>query len=194
MNGIRKENDNVALFDLDGTLCDYDSAMLKSMNAIRAPSEPEIKHVPQDGIPPFMQARIDLICADELWWENMPPLAAGFDILMVARDLGYRPMILTQGPKRNPYAWSGKKRWVDRNIGVNVDITITRDKGLVYGKVMVDDYPKYILRWLQWRKNGLVIMPPNEGNKDFKHPQVIRYDCSEKLPEIHEAMKKRLSK
>jgi len=53
-------------------------------------------------------------------------------------------MILTQGPKKNPASWSGKKKWIDKNLGQDVDITITRDKGLVYGKVLVDDYPGYI--------------------------------------------------
>lgn len=68
-----------------------------------------------------------------------------------------------------------------------MDITITRDKGLVYGKVLVDDYPGYIERWLKWRKNGLVIMPASKSNKDFKHEQVIRYDGSN-LEEVSLAM------
>jgi hypothetical protein len=85
-------------------------------------------------------------------------------------------MVLTQGPRRNANAWTGKKLWIDKNLGQDVDITITRDKGLVYGKVLVDDFPEYIERWLEWRPRGLVIMPVNESNINFKHPQVIRYD------------------
>ena len=98
-------------------------------------------------------------------------------------------MILTQGPKKNPASWSGKKKWIDKNLGQDVDITITRDKGLVYGKVLVDDYPGYIEKWLQWRERGLVIMPANELNKYFVHPQVIRYDGTN-LNEIAIAMEK----
>jgi hypothetical protein len=96
-------------------------------------------------------------------------------------------MILTQGPKRNAFAWSGKKMWIDKELGEAVDITITRDKGLVYGKVLVDDYPAYIERWLRWRPRGLAIMPANDANKAFSHPQVIRYDGTN-LAEIRAAM------
>jgi phosphoglycolate phosphatase-like HAD superfamily hydrolase len=186
-------NDNVALFDLDGTLCDYDSAMVKSLNSIRAPSEPELIRPPHDNLQPYMQARIDLICADELWWENLPKFELGFKVLAIAEFLKYRPMILTQGPKRNPYAWSGKKKWIDKYLGNTMDVTITRDKGLVYGKMLVDDFPRYIKRWLEWRKNGLVIMPANEGNKNFKHDQVIRFDGTNE-DEVFQAMNKRISK
>jgi hypothetical protein len=51
-------------------------------------------------------------------------------------------VILTQGPRRNANAWTGKKLWIDRNLGPDTDVTITRDKGLVYGKVLVDDLMK----------------------------------------------------
>jgi hypothetical protein len=44
-------------------------------------------------------------------------------------------MILTQGPRKNPASWAGKKKCIDRHLGQDADITITRDKGLVYGKV-----------------------------------------------------------
>lgn len=106
--------------------------------------------------------------------------------------MGYRVMILTQGPRRNTSAWSGKKRWIDENLGEDTDITITRDKGLVYGKVLVDDYPPYIERWLAWRKNGLVIMPANASNGSYNHRQVIRYD-GKNLREVRIAMQARLN-
>jgi hypothetical protein len=67
---------------------------------------------------------------------------------------------------------------------------LTRDKGLVYGTVLVEDYPKYIKRWLKWRKRGLVIMPANEFNGSLRHPQVIRYDGGN-LKDVREAMRKR---
>jgi 5'-nucleotidase len=98
-------------------------------------------------------------------------------------------MILTQGPKRNPESWAGKKKWIDKHLGRDTDITITRDKGLVYGKVLVDDSLEYAERWLNWRERGLVIMPSNESNKNYIHPQVIRYDGTNS-GRISEAMKR----
>ena len=53
----------------------------------------------------------------------------------------------------------------------------------------MDDYPDYALRWLEWRKRGLVIMPAHEYNKDFKHPNVIRY-TGENLEEVKRGLEK----
>ena len=52
---------------------------------------------------------------------------------------------------------------------------MTEDKGLVYGKVLFDDWPEYITSWLEYRPRGLVIMPNHPHNQGFKHPNVIRY-------------------
>jgi FMN phosphatase YigB (HAD superfamily) len=169
-------NEKIALFDMDGTLCDYELGLEESMAKLRSPSEPPYSGVPRDNAPAYLKARADLIRLDPEWWANLPRFKLGFDIWDLVEKLGYRKMILTQGPKRNPNAWTGKKLWIDRNLGQNVDITITRDKGLVYGKVLVDDWPEYIERWLEWRPRGFVVMPANETNKKFMHPQVIRYD------------------
>ena len=69
----------------------------------------------------------------------------------------------------------------------DADIAITRDKGLVYGTVLIDDYPEYIKRWLEWRPRSLVVMPQHDYNKGFTHPQVIIYDNTN-LAEVKEAM------
>ena len=188
-------NENVALFDMDGTLCDYETALIRDLNKMRSPEEPEIKLVPGDRAPSWMHERMNAIRASQDWWEYLPELYLGMNVYRFAEAVGYRPMILTQGPKRNPEAWAGKKRWIDKNLGRDVDITITRDKGLVYGKVLVDDFPKYITRWLEWRPRGLVIMPASEHNKDFKHPQVIRYTaCGNEDEHILDELEKRLGK
>jgi hypothetical protein len=51
-------------------------------------------------------------------------------------------------------------------------ITITMDKSLTYGRVLVDDYPDYALGWLEHRPRGLVIMPKSEACKGFSHNNV----------------------
>ena len=117
----------------------------------------------------------------------MPKFKLGWDILEIVKSLGFKIMILTQAPRKNPNAWSGKKICIDKHFGEDFDVTLTRNKGLVYGKILVDDFPGYIEKWLEWRKRGLVIMPANESNKDFKNPQVIRYDGTN-LDEVKKAV------
>lgn len=182
------EVSSVALFDMDGTLCDYDRGLFLAMESLRSPVEPVCKLPILDSSPAHLRKRADMIRSSSSWWETLPRLKLGWDILKVANELGYNIMILTQGPRRNPESWAGKKRWIDKHLGEDTDITITRDKSLVYGKVLVDDFPPYIQKWLSWRDRGLVIMPANEGNKNFRHPQVIRYDGTN-ISEVRKAMK-----
>jgi 5'-nucleotidase len=182
------EINSVALFDMDGTLCDYDKGLSEAMESLRSPVEPVCRLPILDSSPLHLRKRADMIRSSSSWWEKLPRFELGWDILKVAHELGYKVMILTQGPRKNPESWAGKKRWIDKNLGEDTDITITRDKSLVYGKVLVDDFPGYIEKWLSWRERGLVIMPANEGNKNFKHPQVIRYDGTN-LNEVRRAMK-----
>lgn len=180
--------EDIALFDMDGTLCDYNKGLFEELEKLRSPNEPKFNPPIRDNVPDYIKARADLIRKSEDWWVNLPKLQLGFDILKIASEIGYKIMILTAGPRKNPNSWSGKKRWIDKNLGEDVEITITRDKGLVYGKIIVDDYPGYISRWLEWRPRGLVIMPLNEENKNFQHPQVRSYNGSN-LEEIKKYMK-----
>ena len=181
------EIEPIALFDMDGTLCDYEKGLSEALNSIKSPNEPNFKGHIRDGAPEYLKARADLIRASSSWWETLPKFQLGWDILSVAKSLEFDIMILTQGPRRNPESWSGKKKWIDKHLGPDMDITITRDKGLVYGRVLVDDYPEYAERWLSWRDRGLVIMPANEENKKYENPRVIRYNGNN-LDQVKRAM------
>lgn len=169
------DTDAVALLDMDNTICDYDLAMQRDLDAMRAPNEPEYKIGFHKRHPDYIFARMEVIKSRGEWWENLPRFELGFDILYILKKLGFYISILTQGPKENAVAWSHKLLWCAKNVP-ELDVTITRRKGIVYGKVLVDDYPQYIEQWLEHRPRGLVIMPAHEWNKDFTHPHVIRYD------------------
>jgi len=180
--------ENVALFDMDGTLCDYDGALLGSLNRIRGPGEQVLDELNREDEPEYILERRKLITGSKSWWANLPRFQLGWDVLGLARDLEYRIMVLTQGPRAVSEAWSGKKEWIDSHLG-DVDVTITRDKGLVYGKVLVDDFPEYMDRWLEHRPRGLGIMPAHRSNSGYLHPNVVRYDGSN-LSEVKCALTK----
>ena len=74
-----------------------------------------------------------------------------------------------------------------RRDTMNIDI-VGRDKGGTYGRVLVDDYPKYLADWLKHRQRGLAIMPAHSYNEGFTHPNVIRYDGTNKA-EVYDALR-----
>ncbi len=179
----------IALFDMDGTICDYVGSIKKELKKLNAPDEEFIDpfKIKDDPYYDYLWHRMDLIKADESWWENLPKYKLGFDIFKLTTKLGFYNEILTQAPKSNPAALAGKLKWIQKNINNHIDFTMTRNKSRHYGKVLVDDFPGFILSWLEHRPRGLAIMPLNEYNKDFKHEQVLVYNGSN-LKEIEEAL------
>jgi 5'-nucleotidase len=178
----------VFLFDLDGSLADYDGMLLADLERMRSPGEPAVVEVRKAFGQPHLRARIDAVTARPGWWAGLPPLEAGMDVYRLAREMGFDCQVLTKGPKYQPRAWAEKVEWCQRQLGPDVNVHVVSDKGLVYGVALYDDYPRYAEAWLEHRPRGLVVMPANAGNQDFRHPNVIRYD-STNLPEVERAMR-----
>lgn len=174
---MTKPGENIALFDLDGSLADYEGAMSKDLNLIRGPDEP-LYPVFMNDKPEYLKRRSALIRKTPGWWENLPVIQTGLYVLLEAPNLGYEAHVLTKGPDSADNAWTEKVRWCKKNLPESVKVTITQDKGLVYGKILFDDFPEYVSRWLEWRPRGLVIMPADSNNESFSHPNVLRYDGS----------------
>lgn len=181
-----RPKEDVALFDMDGTLFDHNAALDKDLAKLRSPEEPIYTAPIKPDYPQYIKERTYLIRESEEWWAKLPKFKLGWDVLKEARNLEFKIMILTQGPKYAPRAWSGKMICLAKHLP-GVDVTMTRDKGLVYGRIFVDDYPPYAERWLSNRPRGLVVMPANKENESYKHPQVIRYDGTN-LPEVIKRM------
>ena len=169
-----RPNNAVALLDMDGTITDLEGGLKMELERMRSPMEPDLIAFSRKS-PVWLQARIDLIMSRAEWWEGLPELTLGFEILAELRRLDFQVMILTQGPRDKPHAWMAKARWCQAHVP-DLPITMTRDKSLVYGRVLVDDYPGYVDAWLDSRPRGVVIMPANIGNKDYKRRGVLRYD------------------
>jgi FMN phosphatase YigB (HAD superfamily) len=188
---VEPVSEKVALFDLDGTLADFDGAMVVGLNALAAPGE-RIHTMPyeQDELP-HMATRMRLIKQQPGFWSGLAKMKDGFLVLQMARELGYRLMVLSRGPRTNSAAWGEKLEWCRRNLPEDVQVTLTEDKGLVYGRVLVDDWPPYIVRWLEWSRRGLVIMPDRPWNKGYSHPQVIRFDYDSNNNEVYRALTER---
>jgi 5'-nucleotidase len=182
-----QKSELVALVDMDGTLCDYDGAMLRDLERLRSPGDPLV--LPDnDDMHPWLRERRDLIRRQPGWWRNLPKLKLGFDVFGELRELGFEVHVLTKGPVSTPSAWTEKLEWCQQHLE-GVPVTMTMDKGLVYGKVLVDDWPPYVERWLQWRPRGLVVLPAHPWNEGVSRPNAIRYDGSN-LAEVREALER----
>ena len=191
------ETDNIALIDLDGTVADHDGALLRDLEALRAPEEPPIdlsKWRDKSKMPPHISYRTYMIRDRSSWWENLPVIQKGMDLVNLMQSMGYRIVILTQGPRTNPSAWKGKVKWINKYFGTDIDMTITRDKGMVYGKVLFDDYPVYMDAWLEHRPRGLGIMNAFPYNEGYSNPQVIRWDSETITQEIIDALQRQLER
>jgi len=176
----------VALVDLDGSLADFDGAMQEGLDALRAPCESKLDENAYTGAQPHIIARKRLIKSQPGFWSGLRKLRLGFEVYGMLQKLEFERHILTKGPESTTSAWTEKVLWCQMYVS-DALITVTQDKSLVYGRVLVDDWPKYALPWLKYRPRGLVIMVAQKWNQEFaphlNHPlvvsgNIIRYDGS----------------
>jgi 5'-nucleotidase len=179
MTADRVDIDNIALFDMDGSLADYEGQLAKDMELLRSPNEEEFYLYDQNA-PEWFKNRITLIKSKPGWWLNLPRIGDGFQIYHLAESI--------KGPRNTHNAWTEKLQWCQRELGELIDVTVTFNKGRYYGKVLFDDYPEYMEAWLKHRKNGLGIMLDNPSNGFFSHPHCVRWDGTN-LQEVERALK-----
>jgi hypothetical protein len=175
----------IGLFDLDGTLANYEKAMRYWLDLLKAPGE--LDYPVHSGEPKYYYQRQCVIRRQPGFWLGLEPIELGFEVLNVAQEVGFRNFhACTRGPSNCSSAWSEKFDWVQAykssgRLPRDMKITITEDKGTVYGRFLCDDHVPYLQRWLAHRKRGLAILvaPPGiEVPPRSLHPQIIQYDGS----------------
>jgi len=177
----------IALFDMDGTLFDYDGQMKFDLHKLRSPDEPNPMLMEDlwayTKQCPYLKERMELIKQVPGWWKGLPKLKLGWDIYHLANSMGFCCHILTKGPRSKSRAWAEKVECINEHFGEDMPIDIVSgessegsNKKHRYGRVLVDDFPDYMLGWLKHRKRGLGIMPEQPCNAGFKHPNVVKYD------------------
>jgi 5'-nucleotidase len=162
-----------ALVDLDGTIADYEGSLRSKLAPLMSPGEREVSEADFRDPPPWIEARMDLVKSQPGFWRGLPRIEDGFRVLELIVASGFRTSILTKGPKKAKLAWTEKVEWCEENVP-HLRVTVGHDKGLVYGRLLFDDYPVYIQRWLKHRPRGVVLMLDAPINHGFEHPQVIR--------------------
>lgn len=177
----------IGLFDMDGTLFDYESQLRFDYSKLMSPGE-EIPEDLHDETIDFVKARVKLIRSKPGWWRSLPKLQLGWDVYEIANKIGFCTHILTKGPVSNPAAWSEKVSCIQDHFDSDVTVNIVGGtKKHFYGTFLCDDFPKYVSEWLEHRPRGLVIMPAQRYNLHFTHPRTIRYDGSN-LNQVEDAL------
>lgn len=168
---------NICLFDMDDTLYDYLGQLRQDLELIRSPTDPPLPPNLWTDLPPWLRRRILLITSRPGWWLKLPKYRLGWDLYETAVEIGYAVEILTKGPSENFYAWAEKAERISKDLGKTAVANIVgKSKQLYYGRVLVDDYPRYVSEWLAHRPRGLAILPAQAYNAEFSHPNAIRYD------------------
>lgn len=168
----------IALIDLDGTLADCAAAIRRGLG-------PAADHVDAEtlgtlGAPTSTTAarRQRRVMSEPGFWLDLEPLPQGLQLLQMLSDIGFETCILTKGPRDLPAAWSEKFAWCRRHAPGS-KVIITEDKSLVFGHVLVEDWPPYIADWRRRNPHGYVVVPSQPWNADAELealPHAMRYD------------------
>lgn len=172
----------IGLFDLDGSVADWDGAMRRDLTAMLRPGEPPLPQLLDPRSDEF-RPRCEIIKGQVGWWRNLEPLADGMILYRTFLDMGFKVQVLTKGPRRFPMAWAEKVSWCMEHMP-DVGVNIVMDKWRVIGDILVDDFPPYNEKWLKQHPTGLVVMPDRPWNKWFHHARCVRYSLGDVAPVV----------
>lgn len=175
-------NRKVALVDLDNTLVDLQGQMDSDLHEVLGEDIKKISKKTLESVEYLIKNKFN-------WWAGLQPLPFGMSIVEELRKIGFEIVICSKGPRRVISAWTQKVQWVQMYVP-DANIVLTQDKSLIYGRLLVDDWPEYIKPWLEARPRGIVLMPATRFNKKFKHPRVYRMEKYEDLLAIKPLLKK----
>lgn len=158
--------DNVALLDMDGTVCDWHNKLEKDLEETLGPDK--------DRVTPETRTKVEhLIRSKPGWYLNLEPLPLGIKIAETLRDIGFRIMVATKATPKATNAWSEKAAWCMKHLPY-AEVSVSQDKTLMYGKILVDDYEKFTSPWLERRPRGYVLLPDQPWNQGYEHARVKR--------------------
>lgn len=168
----------IALIDLGGTLCDCNVRLRDCLARLDRAHDP-IAGASRDE--DADESRRRRVMGAPGFWRDLPPLAVGFELLEMVRELGFRVHVVTKGPHDSPAAWADKVSWCRQHLP-GVPVVVTDSKTLVFGHVLIDDWPPYVDEWQRQWPAGLAVVPIQPWNDGVPvGPRVLRYD------EVHQA-------
>lgn len=186
-----KPHQKIALIDMDGTVADFTGQLLKDLETIRSPGEPPLLSIEEMEQHPYLRARMSLVKSQPGWWRSLPRLERGFMIVRLLREFDFALHVATKGPHSKSQAWAEKVEWC-RLWLPDASVHVVEEKSLLYGKVLVDDWPPYVQAWLNWRPRGLAIMPAYRYNEHMAEEfprQVFLFRNEDDIPALRERIR-----
>lgn len=186
----------IALVDMDGCIADWNTPAVEQLKELESPDEVGLYdynnvHLMQEKYPHFSN-RVNLIMERKGFWLNLEPIQAGIRLYRILSEY-FDTYILTKAPAKSSLAWGEKVEWLHRHIDPKIDkiITVSKDKGMVYGDIFFEDYGKNIRSWTKKHPHGHVIMPNRTWNQEIQGiPNVHRWDdtlwCPTKFANRHD--------
>lgn len=179
-----------ALFDMDETLCDTWGKTLKDLTDYFPQKILKELHPYEDSMPQEIKERIKEIQNRKDWWRTLPVLEKGIQLWQYLRTLGFETALATKGPYLKPQAWGEKFQWQKELLPEADEMIITsKNKERIRGEILVDDWPSYVLGFLEKNKNSIAIIPEREYNLKFKHPRTVHY-TGNNFEQLEEFLKK----
>lgn len=165
---------------MDGCIADWNTPAVKMLKELESPSEAGLYdydnvHLMQDKYPHF-EARVNLIMERKGFWLNLNPIPAGIQLYWKLTQ-HFDTYILTKAPPMSSLAWGEKIDWLHKHIDPNIKkvITVSHDKGMVYGDIFFEDYGKNVRSWTAKHPHGHIILPDRTWNQEVNHPNVHRW-------------------
>jgi 5'(3')-deoxyribonucleotidase len=156
-------------------VADYELSMDCAMSMIAAPDERNWAGVYGKDLPLHIQRRRKLIQQRPGFWRELSRIRLGFEVVDVLREHLFALHVLTKGPSTTPNAWTEKFEWCRKHLP-DALVTVGQDKSIVYGRILVDDFPEYFLPWLDHRPRGLVVAIQHPWNENIRHANLVHYD------------------
>jgi 5'(3')-deoxyribonucleotidase len=166
-----------ALFDMDETLCDTWGQTIKDLSPYFSKEILVGINLYDESLPLEIRNKIKEIRNRAGWWRTLPTIESGMQLWQYMRGLGFETALASKGPYLQPHAWGEKFQWQKEILPEADEILISsKNKNRVDGDVLVDDWPKYVLGFLENHKKSVAIIPERPYNLDFQHPRAIHYD------------------
>jgi len=139
----------IILIDQDGVLANYEERMLDIFHE----EHPEIPRIPHEELTEFNTHKayseeyweeIENIALRPDFFRSLPPIDGAIEGVQELLRLGVGVRICTAPKKIFKHCVGEKYEWIHRHFGQKMvnKITLTRDKTLVRGEILIDDKPE----------------------------------------------------